>query len=127
MTTSHITIRVNLGDRSYDIAITRDNIGGLGLFARQRCRGTSALVVTDQNVEKLANGVLTSLQVAGFQTSLAVLSSGEPQKSIEVASTLYDRLADIPADRRTLVVAVGGGVIGDLAGFVAATFARDLS
>src|SRR5262249_14742464 len=45
---------------------------------------------------------------------------------LEVASTLYDRLAEIPADRRTLVVAVGGGVIGDLAGFVAATFARGL-
>jgi 3-dehydroquinate synthase len=126
MATSHITICVNLGDRSYNVVIAPDDIGGLGPFARQRCRGTSAFVVTDQNVEKVANGVLTSLQAAGFQTSLAVLPSGETQKSLKVASTLYDRLAEIPADRRTLVVAVGGGVIGDLAGFVAATFARGL-
>lgn len=120
------TIHVNLGVRSYDIVITRDDSAGAGPFARQRCRGTSAMVVTDQNVEKLANGVLASLQATGFQTSLAVLPPGEVQKSPHVASTLYDRLADIPADRRTLVVAVGGGVIGDLAGFVAATFARGL-
>src|SRR5205807_6835127 len=52
--------------------------------------------------------------------------SGEGQKSLEVARELYDALIDLPADRRTLVVAVGGGVIGDLAGFVAATYARGL-
>src|SRR5207245_10093695 len=52
--------------------------------------------------------------------------SGEGQKSLEVARELYDALIDLPADRRTLVVAVGGGVIGDLAGFVASTYARGL-
>ncbi|HEV2945902.1 MAG TPA: 3-dehydroquinate synthase [Gemmataceae bacterium] len=120
------TIHVNLDQRGYDIVITRDDLAGLGPFARQRSRGTSAVLITDENVEKLANGVLASLRAASFQTSLAVLPPGEMQKSLHVASTLYDRLADIPADRRTLVVAVGGGVIGDLAGFVAATFARGL-
>jgi 3-dehydroquinate synthase len=126
MAISETTIRVNLGDRSYDIVITEDDFAGSGSFARQRCRGTSAMVVTDKNVERFANGVLASLQAAGFQTSLAVLPPGEMQKSLHVGYTLYDRLADIPADRRTVVVAVGGGVIGDLAGFVAATFARGL-
>jgi 3-dehydroquinate synthase len=126
MAISETIIRVNLGDRSYDIVITRDDLAGLGPFARQRCRGTSAMVVTDENVETFANGVLTSLEAASFRTSLAVLPPGEMQKSLQAASTLYDRLADIPADRKTLVVAVGGGVIGDLAGFVAATFARGL-
>src|SRR6266478_3256694 len=120
------TIRVNLGDRSYDIVITEDDFAGSGPFARQRCRGTSAMVVTDQNVEKFASGALASLQAAGFRSTRAVLPPGETQKSLQAASTLYDRLADVPADRRTLVVAVGGGVIGDLAGFVAATFARGL-
>jgi 3-dehydroquinate synthase len=126
MATFHLTIRVNLGDRSYDIAISRDELGDVGSFARERSRGTSAIVVTDQNVEKLANDVLASLQSSGFLTSLVVLPPGEMQKSLQVASTIYDRLADIPADRKTLVVAVGGGVIGDLAGFVAATYARGL-
>jgi 3-dehydroquinate synthase len=124
MTTT--TIHVNLGDRGYDIVITRDALAGVGSFARQRSRGMSALVVTDENVEQLANGVLTSLEAAGFRTNLAVLPPGEKQKSLEVASSLYDRLAEMRADRQTLVVAVGGGVIGDLSGFVAATFARGL-
>src|SRR5205823_9214828 len=55
-----------------------------------------------------------------------VLPPGEAQKCLVVASQLYDWFADNQADRRTLVVAVGGGVIGDLAGFVAATYARGL-
>jgi 3-dehydroquinate synthase len=121
------SIRVNLGDRGYDIVVTDHDPTGLGPFARERCRGTSVIVITDQNVEKLSNDVLTSLRAAGFQTTLAVLPPGESQKSLSSASDLYDRLADIRADRRTLIVALGGGVIGDLAGFVAATFARGLS
>jgi 3-dehydroquinate synthase len=119
-------LHVNLAARSYDIVITRDDLAGLGQFARDRRPGTNALLITDQNVEKLAKGVLVSLQSSGFQTSIAILPPGEMQKSLQVASTLYDRLAEIRADRKTLVVAVGGGVIGDLAGFVAATFARGL-
>jgi 3-dehydroquinate synthase len=55
-----------------------------------------------------------------------VLPPGEAQKSLATAAALYDRLADAHADRRTLIVAVGGGVVGDLAGFVAATFNRGL-
>jgi 3-dehydroquinate synthase len=124
--TSPTTIRVNLAERGYDIVITADDPAGLGPFARQSCRGTSALVVTDQNVENRAKSVMASLQAAGFQTTLAILPPGEAQKSLSSASDLYDQLADIQADRRTLVVAVGGGVIGDLAGFVAATFGRGL-
>src|SRR5216683_1624775 len=120
------TIRVNLGDRGYDIVITSQDPAGLGPFARQRCRGTNAIVVTDQNVEQLAKGAMASLQAAGFQTTLAILPPGEAQKSLSVASGLYDRLVEMHADRDTLIVAVGGGVIGDLAGFVAATYARGL-
>ena len=54
------------------------------------------------------------------------MQPGEPTKSLESAQYLYDQLAQIAADRRTLVCAVGGGVIGDLAGFVAATYLRGL-
>jgi 3-dehydroquinate synthase len=124
---SPTTIRVNLKERSYDIVVTTDAVSGLGPFARQRARGTSAMVVTDENVEESAKGVLVELQAGGFRTTLLkVLPPGEGQKSLQVASELYDWLAENQADRRTLVVAVGGGVIGDLAGFVAATYARGL-
>jgi 3-dehydroquinate synthase len=120
------TVRVNLGERSYDIAIVSDDSAGLGPFARQRGRGSLVFVVGDENTRPHAEKATAALAAAGFRTALDVLPSGEAQKALPVASQLYDRLADLNADRRTLVVAVGGGVVGDLAGFVAATFNRGL-
>jgi 3-dehydroquinate synthase len=119
-------IRVNLGERSYDIAIVSEDRAGLGPFARQRARGSLALVVGDENTRSHAEAAAAALGPAGLRTVLDVLPSGESQKALSVASRLYDRLADLNADRKTLVVAVGGGVVGDLAGFVAATFNRGL-
>jgi 3-dehydroquinate synthase len=123
---SALSLRVNLGERSYDIAVATDALPGVGAFARERSPGVGALVVTDVHVEPHARVVRKSLETAGFRTGLAVLPAGEAQKSLDVARGLYDQLIDLPADRRTLVVAVGGGVIGDLAGFVASTYARGL-
>jgi 3-dehydroquinate synthase len=120
------SLRVNLAERSYDLAVTSGDRAGLGPFARARARGTLALLVTDTNVAAHAEEAAASLTASGFQTALAVLPPGESQKSLAVASGLYDRLAELHADRRTLVVAVGGGVLGDLAGFVAATYNRGL-
>lgn len=120
------TVRVNLGDRSYDIQVTSDDLAGIGPFARQRAAGTQAVVVTDDHVVAHARVVQSVLESSGFQTSIIGLSPGEATKSLMIASNLYDRLAERNADRKTLVVAVGGGVIGDLAGFAAATYARGL-
>jgi 3-dehydroquinate synthase len=120
------SLRVRLGERGYDIAITTGALARVGQFARERVKGTSALVVTDANVMGHAEAVRRSLEEAGFRTGMAVRPPGEGQKSLDVARELYDALIDLPADRRTLVVAVGGGVIGDLAGFVASTYARGL-
>ncbi|MBV9124071.1 MAG: 3-dehydroquinate synthase [Planctomycetes bacterium] len=121
------TIRVNLAERSYDIVVTSGDPAGLGPFARQCSRGQLAFLVTDEHVTQQAAAAADSLARAGFQTRTHVLPAGEPQKCLASAATLYDQLAEAHADRRTLVTAVGGGVIGDLAGFVAATFARGLS
>src|SRR4051812_19956975 len=123
---SLLSLRVQLHERSYDIAITTRALDRVGPFARERAPGSSALVVTDANAAGHAESVRHSLEQAGWRTGLAVRPSGEAQKSLEVARELYDALVDLPADRRTLVVAVGGGVIGDLAGFVASTYARGL-
>ena len=120
------TIRVQLGERSYDIAITSGDVGDVGAFAHQRAKGSRAFVVTDEHVSEHAEKVAASLRDAGFQTLVVSLPAGEGQKSLAVASSLYDYLAEMRADRKTLVVAVGGGVIGDLAGFVAATWNRGL-
>jgi 3-dehydroquinate synthase len=123
---SALNLRVHLGDRSYDIAITTGALDRVGAFARERAPGTTALVVTDANAAAHAEPVRQSLAEAGFRSAVAVRPAGEAQKSLDVARQLYDSLIDLPADRRTLVVAVGGGVVGDLAGFVASTYARGL-
>jgi 3-dehydroquinate synthase len=120
------TIQVRLGERSYDIRVTNDDRAGLGPFARQRSAGSLAFVVSDENVGPHAATALEALAGSGFRTLSVVLPAGEAQKALAVASALYDRLAEAQADRQTLVVAVGGGVVGDLAGFVAATWNRGL-
>jgi 3-dehydroquinate synthase len=120
------SVRVQLGERSYDIAVTSNDMVRLGSFARQRVKVGRAFVVTDEHVIEHADKVAASLRDAGFQPLLVSLPAGESQKSLAVASYLYDQLAESAADRKTLVVAVGGGVIGDLAGFAAATWNRGL-
>ncbi|MEX0703923.1 MAG: 3-dehydroquinate synthase family protein [Planctomycetales bacterium] len=129
------TVRVQLGPRSYDITIVSD---ALPRIAEQVARWTAArlelrvergkaFVVTDAHVrEPHAEAVRRSFAEAGWQTDLAELPPGEKSKDLAVVSDLYDRLVAFGADRRTLVVAVGGGVIGDAAGFAAATYARGL-
>jgi 3-dehydroquinate synthase len=121
-----LTVGVHLQARSYDIVVTSDDPAGLGPFARQRTTSTRGVIVTDEHVRAHAESVAVALTAVGVQTTTLVLTAGEPQKSLATASQLYDQLAELQADRKTLVIAVGGGMIGDLAGFVAATYARGL-
>ena len=121
------TVHVNLGPRSYDICLTSGDAAGFGPFARNRVpKATVALVVCDSQVEEHAASIAHSLRQAGIRTGLATVPSGEQTKSVTRAMELYDHLADLPADRNTLVVPVGGGVVGDLAGFAASTYNRGL-
>jgi 3-dehydroquinate synthase len=87
------------------------------------------LIVTDEHVADLSSvsNVRDALKALGIESEIAVVPHGEASKGLATASALYDRLAAMKADRHTLIVAVGGGVIGDLAGFVAATYARGLA
>ena len=128
------SVRVELGSRSYEVRV----LGGggaesFGGFAREAldaswggrgCR--SALVVTDENLAEAAGPFVEALVGAEISASLAVVPPGEASKCLEIASDLFDRLVSIKADRHSCVLAVGGGVVGDLAGFVAATYARGL-
>ncbi|QDV38737.1 3-dehydroquinate synthase [Tautonia plasticadhaerens] len=128
------TVRVPLGDRSYDIRIVHgDESGGFGPFAREALEATragrscrSALVVTDSNVRALAARHAEALAAQGIAAEVAVVPPGEGSKSLEQAAELLDRLIALRADRHSAVVAVGGGVVGDLAGFVASTYARGI-
>jgi len=121
------TVRVRLAERSYDIEIGTGNLPASGQFIASRAHLSHAAVVTDRNVE-VPHGerVVASLRADGVRVDRIVLEPGEATKSVAQADALWQWLLEIGADRKTCVVAVGGGVIGDLAGFVAATFARGL-
>ena len=121
------TVHVNLGPRAYDIVLTSADPAGVGPFARTHAPNAAlAVVVADANVSGHAAVVADALGAVGFRTVGVEFPAGEVSKTVASAETLYDRLADAKADRQTLVVAVGGGVTGDLAGFAAATYNRGL-
>jgi 3-dehydroquinate synthase len=121
------TVRVNLGPRAYDIAITTGTGADIGSFARaSNPKSQLALVVSDSNTIPHGRAVEAALRESGFRSGLATVPAGEESKSQTELSRLYDALYELAADRNTLVVAVGGGVVGDLAGFAAATYNRGL-
>lgn len=131
MSPSALHVHVDLGPRSYDIRIQAgcltDAGQQLGRWLQTIPATLRVLVVTDAAVQSLhAAAVVASLQSAGAEVRLAAVPSGEQSKSWQQVQALYDALVDMAADRRTVVAAVGGGVVGDLAGFVAATYARGL-
>ncbi|WP_347487667.1 3-dehydroquinate synthase [Desulfoscipio sp. XC116] len=118
-------VRINLGNRSYRIIIgsglldqTGDLLAGLSL-------GRKVLLVTNNTVGRLyAERVVGGLVRAGLKVIRAEVPDGEQYKSLSSAEVLYDRAFAAGLDRRSPVVALGGGVVGDLAGFVAATYMR---
>lgn len=130
--TSDLTVHVNLQERSYDIVITSNRLATIGSSINDwfatRFPGHSgtrkALVVTDVNVTPHARTVAGSVRQAGWDVHLAEVPSGETSKSFGVLQSLYDRMVELKADRMTSVIAVGGGVVGDLAGFLAASYTR---
>jgi 3-dehydroquinate synthase len=122
------TVHVRLGPRSYDIEIGSGVLRQAATFIAARCRCVHAVVVTDTNVRaRQADGIVTALTEAGIRSDLLEVPAGEETKCVAHAERLWNALADVKTDRKSVVIAVGGGVVGDLAGFVAATYARGLS
>jgi len=123
-----LCVHVQLSERSYEIAIGTGNLAEVGLFLGRLCKLTHAIVITDTNVAPLhARRVADSLRGLGARVDEEVIEAGEASKSVANANRLWERLLQHKADRKSVVLAVGGGVIGDLAGFVAATYARGLA
>jgi 3-dehydroquinate synthase len=129
------TVHVDLGPRSYDIVFVNNDLSSLASLILTWCGKCSylsdapakAIIITDSNVnDAYANPLKKYLADAGWNCTLVALQPGETSKRIEVVSHLYDQLVEMKADRQTVVVAVGGGVVGDAAGFVAATYARGI-
>ena len=120
-------IFVNLGADSYNITIDKGIINQVGSLISKVITPRKAIVVTDKIVEPLYGKiVLDSLSECKFDVKLVSLALGEEQKTLAKAEELYGHLFDHEMDRKSLIVALGGGVLGDLAGFVAATFMRGI-
>lgn len=126
-------VRVELGPRSYDVRVVSGGGAHFGTFVREALQATwggrscrRALVVTDSNVAAIVPAYAAALGELGIASTTAVVPAGESSKSLDCAADLFDELVKLRADRHTTIVALGGGVVGDLAGFVAATYARGL-
>jgi 3-dehydroquinate synthase len=121
-------VRVQLGERSYDIHIAEGCHGWTGrLLAELPQRVSSAVVISNREIDgRYGKTLRDSLKAAGIPHSTLLVPAGERYKSLETANRLYGDLIRHKADRKSVIIALGGGVIGDLAGFVAGTYQRGI-
>jgi 3-dehydroquinate synthase len=120
-------VPVNLGDRSYNILIGAGILDRIGALCSEVGLKGNCLIITDENVGGLyAETVFQSLEKAGYSVSIVTMPPGEPTKCGENVFALQSECVKAGLDRHSFIVALGGGVIGDLAGFVAATYLRGI-
>jgi 3-dehydroquinate synthase len=118
-------VKVPLGVRSYTISIGDNLLPRMGTECKRLFLGQRCAIISDRNVAAhYGELALQYLKSAGFESSLITVPAGETAKSLKVVASCYDRLAEHRLERKSFVVALGGGVVGDLAGFVAATYLR---
>jgi 3-dehydroquinate synthase len=118
-------IPVDLGSRSYSIVVEPGALTTVGARLRELGVGSRAVLVTDAGILKHHGAaVLASLEAAGLSATVLEIPEGETAKTLAVAEHCWDRLLAAGVDRTSTVLALGGGAVGDLAGFVAATYMR---
>jgi 3-dehydroquinate synthase len=121
------TVTVNLGKKTYTIEIAFNLLSSVGPKIRALSKGEIAVIVTDSNVGPLyAKTVEASLKAAGFKVEIITFAAGEQSKNLHTLSTIYAALAKAGVTRSDVLVALGGGVTGDMAGLAAATFLRGI-
>lgn len=117
-------VKVQLGDRSYSIRVQPGILDEAGAYFPQAAK---TVIVTDSTVRPLyASRVDNGLKKAGFETAVITIPAGENYKNRETLERVYDGMFAARLDRSSTVAALGGGVVGDIAGFAAATFMRGI-
>ena len=119
-------VKVNAENGSYSILIGENLMKDTGLYARHMGYGRAAVITDDTVAELYLDLVRDALEAEGLETCSIILPSGEESKSHEQLIGIYNGLIDGGLGRDGLIVALGGGVIGDIAGFAAATFMRGM-
>lgn len=122
------TVPVQLAQNSYEIAIAAGGLSGLGEWMQGVGVGTKALLVSNPEIfEHYGEVAIASLQAAGFEVATHLLSAGEKYKTLESIQQLYDTALQQRMERSSVFVALGGGVVGDMTGFAAATWLRGVA
>ncbi|HYJ06297.1 MAG TPA: 3-dehydroquinate synthase [Chthoniobacterales bacterium] len=118
---------VRTGTQSYEVVIGSGLLPGIGLLIRQKLKGPVCSVISDDTVAPLfSTTVLHSLTAAGFRPDLVTIPSGERSKTMTQAESISSLMIGAGLDRSSFLVALGGGMVGDLAGFVAAIYHRGI-
>ncbi|MEW8955242.1 3-dehydroquinate synthase [Clostridium sp.] len=121
-------LRVNLKENSYDILIDKGILSTIGTEVRKVFSGNKIAIITDENLESYYKKVIEkSLLEEGFNVKTIVLKPGEKTKDFSTLPYIYEEILDFNLTRSDLIIAFGGGVIGDIAGFVSATYLRGIS
>ncbi len=121
-------INVNLGLRSYRIIVESGAVATVGAHLRELGVGSRAALVSDAAIGSLyGKTVVRSLEGAGFSVALVEVPEGEAAKTLAVAGQCWNELLALGLDRTSTVLALGGGAVGDVAGFVAATYMRGVN
>lgn len=125
---SHRIVPVSLSEKSYEIEVGSGNLDRIGALLAEPASVSTAVVLTDRHVFECgyATRVAESIAAAEIDASILSIAPGEQSKIIETAASLWNTLLEDGVDRKAVLVAVGGGVVGDLGGFVAATYARGI-
>jgi 3-dehydroquinate synthase len=118
-------ITIQAGNQSYEVLIGARLLEGAGETLSQKLAGRSCAIVSDENVAALFAPVLVrNLTNAGFKPTLITIPSGEQSKSLGQVETICDQMSEAGLDRSSFLVALGGGMVGDLTGFAAAIYHR---
>jgi len=121
-------VNVPLGSRSYQVVVGSGILPGVALEMKQLQMEGRVLVVTNTTVAPLyGESLLSALQEEGFSAKSIILPDGEQYKSLKTANRIYDAALEMGLDRAGTILALGGGVIGDMAGFAAATYMRGIN
>lgn len=121
-------LRVNLQERSYDILIENKLRDNLATYIKEVYKGNRIVVITDTNLHRIYGQELqNNLEKDNFEVKFIVIEAGEKSKNFSSLLPIYNELLDFKLTRSDLIIAFGGGVVGDLGGFVASTFLRGVN